>query len=277
MIAFVLSGGANYGALQAGALKVLLEQGIFPDMLVGTSAGALNAAWLAKDPSLEGASKLEHLWIEHAPRLYRPSNGVGMLLQLIKGSDGLYSNQPLQRLISKLIGPQTLFRDLSGPRLYLTSVRLRDGKFYVFGDYPGDRLLDGMMSSSAMAPFLPPWEVNGDTYTDGGLFAFLPLNVAIERGATEIYALEIRLTPTSESPKGMLAQIMQIMLLVVERQKKEELAHVHANQLIRLHHLTLNPQNDPGFWEFSSAEAMIADGRRAAQEFLAQEGISQKP
>ena len=186
MIAFVLSGGANYGALQAGALSVLVENGICPDMLVGTSAGALNAAWLARDPSLRGAKKLEHLWIEHAPDLYHPSNGVGMLLQLIIGSDGLYSNQPLQRLICKLIDPQTTFSDLSGPRLYLTSVRLRDGKFYVFGDYPGDRLLDGMMSSSAMSPFLPPWEVNGDTYTDGGLFAFLPLTVAIERGATEI-------------------------------------------------------------------------------------------
>lgn len=276
MIAFVLSGGANYGALQAGALTVLLNNGIYPDMLVGTSAGALNAVWLAKDPSMEGASKLEHLWIEHAPNLYHRSNGVGMLLQLIKGSDGLYSNQPLQRLICKLINPETTFGDLAGPRLYLTSVRLRDGKFYVFGDRPGDRLLDGMMSSSAMTPFLPPWEINGETYTDGGLFAFLPLSVAVERGAREIYALEIRLSTNQDSPKGLLAQMMQIMLLVVERQRQDELARVHANPLIRLHHLKLTPQTDPGFWDFSTAEAMIADGRRSAQDYLALERLSRQ-
>ena len=71
--------------------------------------------------------------------------------------------------------------------------------------------------------------------------------------------------------------MMQIMMLVVELQREDELARVHANPLISLHHLELTPQNDPGFWEFSSAEAMIADGRRAAQEFLAQESISEKP
>jgi predicted acylesterase/phospholipase RssA len=192
MIAFVLSGGANYGALQAGALTVLLEKGINPDMLVGTSAGALNAAWLARDPSLAGARKLEHLWSEHAPNLYRRSNGVGMLFQLIKGSDGLYSNQPLQRLITKLIGPETTFGDLSGPRLYLTAVRLLDGKFYVFGD------------------------------------------------------------------------------------REDEFAQALANPLVCLHHLTLEPQSDPGMWNFSDAAAMISDGRRAAQAFLAQESVSQR-
>jgi NTE family protein len=276
MIAFVLSGGANYGALQAGALTVLLEKGINPDMLVGTSAGALNAAWLARDTSLAGARKLEHLWSEHAPNLYRRSNGVGMLFQLIKGSDGLYSNQPLQRLITKLIGPETTFGDLSGPRLYLTAVRLLDGKFYVFGDREDDRLLDGMMSSSAMTPFLPSWEVNGEAYTDGGLLAYLPLAVAIERGATEIYAFEIRLPFDQDSPKGILAQTLHMMSVVVEHQVQDELAQALANPLVCLHHLTLAPQSDPGMWNFSDAAAMISDGRRAAQAFLAQESVSQR-
>jgi len=117
MIAFVLSGGANYGALQAGALSILIKNGIFPDMLVGTSVGAINAAWLARDPSLRGAKQLEHLWIEHAPDLYHPSNGGGMLLQLIIGSDDLYSNQPLQRLNCKLIDPQTIISELNGARM----------------------------------------------------------------------------------------------------------------------------------------------------------------
>ena len=62
MIAFVLSGGGNLGALQVGALLVLMAEGIYPDMLVGTSAGAVNAAFLASDPTLEGVERLAEIW-----------------------------------------------------------------------------------------------------------------------------------------------------------------------------------------------------------------------
>ncbi|MDQ7028746.1 MAG: patatin-like phospholipase family protein [Ardenticatenia bacterium] len=54
MLAFVLSGGGNRGALQVGALQVLLEAGIQPDVLVGTSVGAVNALFLACDPTPQG-------------------------------------------------------------------------------------------------------------------------------------------------------------------------------------------------------------------------------
>ncbi len=59
MWAFVLSGDANYGAQQAGALEVLFEQGVQPDMLMGVSAGALNAAWVAVQPTLAGVQEME--------------------------------------------------------------------------------------------------------------------------------------------------------------------------------------------------------------------------
>ena len=62
MFAYVLSGGGNYGAMQVGALEVLLAHGPRPQMLVGTSAGALNAAYLATDPTLEGARRLGDAW-----------------------------------------------------------------------------------------------------------------------------------------------------------------------------------------------------------------------
>ena len=66
MRAFVLSGGANYGAQQAGALEVLFEHGIQPDMVMGVSAGALNAAWVAVNPKLEGVQELSRIWREDA-------------------------------------------------------------------------------------------------------------------------------------------------------------------------------------------------------------------
>ena len=66
MRAFVLSGGANYGAQQVGALEVLFEIGLQPDMIMGVSAGALNAAWVAVHPTLEGVQELARIWREDA-------------------------------------------------------------------------------------------------------------------------------------------------------------------------------------------------------------------
>src|SRR2546429_8035626 len=62
-VAFVLSGGVSLGAIQVGMLKALLETGIKPDFLVGTSVGAINSAWIAGWPNTEGAAKLEELWV----------------------------------------------------------------------------------------------------------------------------------------------------------------------------------------------------------------------
>jgi hypothetical protein len=60
--AWVLRGGASFGAAQVGMARALLEAGHHPDLLYGTSAGALNAAWLAADPTLPGLDRLAELW-----------------------------------------------------------------------------------------------------------------------------------------------------------------------------------------------------------------------
>ena len=61
--AFVLSGGASLGALQVGMLRALYERGVVPDLLVGTSAGALNAAFVASRPqSRASIDQLARIW-----------------------------------------------------------------------------------------------------------------------------------------------------------------------------------------------------------------------
>lgn len=62
MIAFVLSGGGSLGATQAGMVEVLIGREVVPDVLVGTSIGAANAAFLAAEPTLARAQELSQLW-----------------------------------------------------------------------------------------------------------------------------------------------------------------------------------------------------------------------
>lgn len=60
--AFVLGGGGVLGATQVGMLRALLAAGITPDLVVGTSIGSLNGAFVAADPTVEGVARLEELW-----------------------------------------------------------------------------------------------------------------------------------------------------------------------------------------------------------------------
>ena len=60
--AFVLSGGSSLGAIQVGMIQALMEAGIKPDFLLGTSVGAINATWLATQPDVQGAHKLAEIW-----------------------------------------------------------------------------------------------------------------------------------------------------------------------------------------------------------------------
>src|SRR3982074_3336233 len=60
--AFVLSGGCSLGAVQVGMLQALMESGIRPDLLLGTSVGAMNAAWIAGRPDHSGALELGEIW-----------------------------------------------------------------------------------------------------------------------------------------------------------------------------------------------------------------------
>ena len=60
--AFVFAGGGSLGAVQVGMLHALLEAGLRPDFVVGSSVGAVNAAYFAGAPDLEGVERLSALW-----------------------------------------------------------------------------------------------------------------------------------------------------------------------------------------------------------------------
>jgi NTE family protein len=266
----VLSGGANYGAQQAGALEVLFEQGLQPDMVMGVSAGALNAAWVALHPTLEGARELSRVWREEA--LAIPAVGpLAALFRVVGGRDSLLSNDSLLQFLRRWPFTTRSFGEFTRPRLYTVAANFDTGALRVFGDDPNDQLLDGLMASTAMPPFYPPWEVDGVPYLDGGVIAHLPLLAAIERGADEIFALRIGYEVLSDAgpPQRTLLSIgAQAISLLIHHQVQLEIEAVRHTQAVRLHLINLHTDHDPGLWNFTRAAEMIAAGRHVAEEYL---------
>lgn len=273
MRAFVLGGGGNYGAIQVGAMDVLIEHGYQPDMMVGISAGALNAAWLCGYPTRAGIRRLAQIWSFSAPEFFPPISRMQMLVRLAKGRDSLLSNTSLQEFIRKWDPEGRTFADLAYPRLYVVAARMDDGTMQVFGDDPAETLLNGLMASTALPPIFPPWMVNGIAYVDGALISSLPLQVAIDRGATEIFALHIRHTNQPDRKLPLGREIVTIgessIKAMTNRITELEIEAASRYRGVDLHLIPLCPTNDPGFWNFSGADQLIADGRRAVENYLA--------
>lgn len=271
MRAFVLSGGANYGAQQVGALEVLLERGLQPDMVMGVSAGGLNAAWVAAHPTLEGMQELARIWREDAVRYFPPVGPLNTVMRLIGGKDSLLPNDSLQQFIRQWTLADNTFGEFTHPRLYTVAASLIDGSLRVFGDDPNDRLLDGLMATAAMPPIYPPWEVDGVPYLDGGIISHLPLLAAAARGADEIIALHNGqgLAPSDEQiPRTMLSIGARAISLLVDRQARMEIEAVQRDQFIRCHLIHLCADDDPGLWNFARSAELMAAGRRLAEAYL---------
>jgi len=243
-------------------------------MVVGVSAGALNAAWLAANPHLEGMELLARVWRDTVPKILLPPTRLSMLLRLATGKDSLLTNQSLQRLIRHLSPNGTTFGAFTRPRLYVVAAHLPDGQPRIFGDDPADLLLDGLMASAAVPPLFPPWEINGERYVDGGICSDLPLQIAVERGADEIFALYNSHFPerdTSDVSAGMLAIGGQAVTALVHQTVKLEIQITRRTPHVTLHllHLWQEQEKELSFWDFAHAETLLAAGRRAAENYLA--------
>ena len=272
-VAFVLSGGGNRGALQIGALQALLEHGVRPDILVGTSAGALNAAFLASDPTLAGIQRLAKTWERVRKKDVYPSNYGSVLWRLIRNEESLYSNARFQRFLQRYLHALHLerFSDItSGVRLYLVAARLDTGTAHVFGDDLNDLLLDALMASTALPPFHPPWRCHGTAYVDGGMAADLPVRIAAERGAQEIYALHVTMAPQpSTRLHGVLEISAHALQTLLERQLRCELQMATELPNVQLHYIPFTAYTGLPLWDFSHTAEMIAEGHAVMEAYLA--------
>jgi NTE family protein len=274
---FVLSGGANFGAMQASALQVLFEAGLQPEMAVGTSAGALNSIYVASYPSVKGMQNLVEGWRTVGDREVGMPRIFTSVRRLIAGQSGLIPPEPLADFLEEQF-PQDIqtfgqLAEMNGIKAYNTAVCMETGEFRVFGDDPEDHLIDGAMSSSAVPPFYPPWKVGEYHYLDGGIAAKLPLMAALERGATQIVALDINnAMGTLNGTGNMITIIGYSISLMTEDQTRREVESAQTTG-IPMRIINLTPPADLDFWDYDRVEELINLGRDQTQTALQEEPI----
>ncbi len=163
--AFVLAGGAALGAMQAGMVHALYERGIAPDLLIGTSAGALNAAFLAsRPPTVATAEQLAALWRGLRRTDVLPLRPATLLGGLAGRCDHLIPDQALRRLATRHLQFERL--EQAAIPLHLVAFDLLPGTEVRLFDGPA---VDAVLAAAAIPGVLPPVRWRGRLLADGGI------------------------------------------------------------------------------------------------------------
>jgi NTE family protein len=182
--AWILPGGAGFGAIQVGAATAFLERGIVPDLIIGASVGAINAAVLAADPTLRGAARLRRLWLTTKRRdllALRPST---MVSGRMGRANHLFGNDTLSAWLRSIV-PYELIEDAALPLTITASdVAAAEAVYLRRGD-----VIEALLASSASPGLLPPVRIADRWLVDGWVLANAPLGWAAGQGADVIYML----------------------------------------------------------------------------------------
>jgi NTE family protein len=182
--AFVLTGGGVLGAVQAGQLQALMLAGVTPDVVIGTSVGSLNAAYIASRPHNADCEELVQIWRSVRTEDIFPGSRLQRAWHIVARGDHIYPNDGIRRLVEKL--PIRMFEEASIP-LHISATNLTTGAETWFTEGP---LMRAILASTALPGIFPPIAIDGELFVDGGVVNNAPISRAVELGAKRIYLLQ---------------------------------------------------------------------------------------
>jgi NTE family protein len=186
-VAFVLGGGGVLGAVEVGMVRALFEAGIHPDLIVGTSIGALNGALVAADPSESVIARLIELWASKQARDVFGDSAPRQLARLARGGIHLHSPAPLRAMLVRELRGLTAFEDLP-VRFECCTASIERAAEHWFTSGP---VVDAVLASTAVPGLLPPIAIDGQHYIDGGIVNSIPVGRAVELGAATVFVLQV--------------------------------------------------------------------------------------
>jgi len=268
--ALVLGGGGARGALQVGALRALLETGYQPDLLVGTSVGAINATFLSlRGVTLESIDELEVAWHDAAKANLFPPNYLWLTVRSMFRRPDEYSSHALRDFaMAHGVEAHLSFGDLRHPRLLLVAADLICGCPVLYGLDPADSILEGVLASTALPPWMTPIQKGEQLLMDGGVVSNVPIEPAMAAGATEIIALDVTDPYDQGSEVQGFGPFLTRLLATVDRRQLDLELALAAERRIPVRHMHLKSDQPAPLWDFSRTDALIEFGYAQAREAI---------
>ena len=163
-----------------------------------------------------------------------------------------------------------IFDELAIKDTYIVACHLENRAPFVFGDRPDDRVLDALMATTAIPPLFPPWKVDNHWLIDGGIATLLPVTVALDRGADEVWGIHVASLPDlRSSPGGVFGNVLKAISSIM-LQEKEDMASLIKESGGQC--LTITGFDGLQPWDFSHGWEMIESGYEQALSQLRSSG-----
>jgi NTE family protein len=243
--AVVLSGGGSLGAAQVGALRALFEAGIRPDLFVGCSVGALNAAFMAVDPTSERLDELERIW------------------RKLQRDDHLYEPDALRTLVRTWVPLKDLGDTAVPCHVVTTDLITGTPCWWSTGDP-----LPILTATACLPALFPPVPLGGSLHVDGGVTSPVPIERALDLGAMRVWVLDVSGGSLGRRDDRMSALDVLLQSFAISRMHLDRpLTGVRPDQqVIRLRRPDLGRLE---MRDFSQTPRLMAAGYAVGREALA--------
>jgi NTE family protein len=260
-IAFVLQGGGSMTAPQIGMLHALHEAGVVPDLVIGSSAGALNAVAFAEDPSSDGLDRLEDWWLGLRRKHVAPVSAATLLGALTHRGESILPGAPLAQMVGRYLQSKT-FEDLAIPTHVVATDR-RSGAAVVLSHGP---LLDALLASSAFPGLYPPVRMGGLDLIDGGVAADVPVRQAEDLGAELSIVLPAATTDEVGMPHGPVAHVYQALHQILDAASRRDIDGARGTVLV----LPIARSRIVNPVDFRDTARLIDEGYHLGSDWLSQ-------
>jgi NTE family protein len=185
-VAFVLGGGGHLGACQVGMLRALLEAGIEPQLILGTSVGAVNGAIIAADPTIATVERLSRQWCDLEKAGVFGGSVLGRLGTLARSRTHAHGPDELRKMLEGALSVR-LIEELQVPfECVAASIERAAEHWFTSGP-----VVDAVVASASVPGLLPPARIDGEHFLDGGIVNSIPVGRAVAMGAETVYVLQV--------------------------------------------------------------------------------------
>lgn len=273
--AFVLGGGGRLGAAEVGMIAALFDAGVTPDLVVGTSIGALNGVVVALDPTPDGSAMLRRLWVEVAHSGVFGGSIVDRIRHVARNRTSLHSGEPLDRLIRGVVGDRTIESLDVDFQCVAACIETAAPEWFDRGP-----AVPAVLASCAVPGLLPAVEIGGRHYLDGGIVDSIPVQRALDLGARRVFVLQVgRIEAPLQPPRH--PQDVAVVAFELARRNRFASAMSSLPEGVDVHVLptggTAPRPTDPRqlrYRDLAGVEARIDGAYDATWAYLEQRGLA---